>query len=61
MFYVNIKVCVCNIILKNLNILKINLYNINIYFELSSRDSISGLIIFISYILSIKSKKYIYI
>jgi hypothetical protein len=33
-FYVNIKACIYYIVLKNLNILQIYLYNINIYFRL---------------------------
>jgi hypothetical protein len=32
--YVNINMCMYHIILKKLNILKIHLYNINIYFRL---------------------------
>jgi hypothetical protein len=33
-FYVNIKICIYYIVLKKLNVLQINLYNINIYFGL---------------------------
>jgi predicted Co/Zn/Cd cation transporter (cation efflux family) len=32
--YVNINICIYHIVLKNINILKIYLYNINIYFGL---------------------------
>jgi hypothetical protein len=43
---------------KNLNILQIYLYNINIYFDLNSYKFQVNLII---YLLFIKSKKYLFI
>ena len=33
-FYVNIEICIYHIVLKKLNVLQINLYNIIIYFGL---------------------------
>jgi hypothetical protein len=35
-FYINIEMCIYNIVLKNLNIIRIYQYTINIYFELVS-------------------------
>ena len=58
-FYINIKVCIYHIILgKNLNILQLYLYNINIYFDLNSYKFQVGLII---YLLFIRSKIYLFI